>query len=130
MSQSTTPAVPAVQHPTSDRAAAPAHILLADGDERSRDHRGSQLRSSGYQVSAARTGFEAIVKACCHLPDLIVLDDSLGENELRETARLLATCPVTAHIPVVRIAAGNRIPRRVLTWRHRAASRGAAACRV
>ena len=98
------------------RAAAPLprRILVADQDELSRDRRRTQLHGSGYLVSVARTGFEAIVKACCQLPDLVVLDASLGEIEVAETARLLATCPVTAHIPVVRLGAGRRLLERVL----------------
>jgi CheY-like chemotaxis protein len=91
------------------------HVLIADGDSTSRIDRETQLRAAGFRVSAARTGFEAIVKASCHVPDLILLDDSLTDIEAADTGRLLATCPVTAHIPVVRLARGRRVPRRLLT---------------
>jgi len=64
--------------------------------------------------SVARTGFQAIVKASCHVPDLILIDDSLPDIEAAETRRLLTTCPVTAHIPVVRLPRGRRLSRRVL----------------
>lgn len=81
----------------------------------SRTERESQMRAAGFRVSVARTGFEAIVKASYHVPDLILLDDSLTDIEAAETGRLLATCPMTAHIPIVRLSRGRRVPRRLLT---------------
>lgn len=94
-------------------ASSVGHVLVADGDAASRQRRQSQLEAAGYRVSVARTGFEAIVKATCHLPDLIVIDESLADIEAEETGRLITTCPVTAHIPVVRVAPGRRVPARV-----------------
>ena len=88
------------------------HVLLADGDTESRERRQSQLEALGYRVSVARTGFEAIVKATCHVPDLILLDDSLADIEAAETGRLITTCPVTAHIPIVKLTSGRRVPAR------------------
>jgi CheY-like chemotaxis protein len=91
------------------------HILMADGDPTSREIREAQLRGAGFRVSVARTWFEAIVKACCHLPDVILLDDSLGDQLAVETGQLLTRCPVTSHIPVVRLRRGGRLPQRTLT---------------
>lgn len=122
MSQLPTPATSAVDEATPDAPVEiPRHVLVGDGDDRSRERRSSQLRASGYRVLLARTGFETIVKACCHMPDLIVVDDSLGETEVIETAQLLAGCPVTAHIPVVRLGSGRRVPQRILSRLQRAA---------
>jgi PleD family two-component response regulator len=90
------------------------HVLVADSDAASRQRRQSQLEAAGYRVSVARTGFEAIVKATCHLPDLILIDESIADIEPEETGRLITTCPVTAHIPVVRVAPGRRVPARVI----------------
>jgi CheY-like chemotaxis protein len=90
------------------------HVLVADADAASRQVREQQLRAAGARVLAARTGFEAIVKASCQLPDLIVLDESLGEIEMAETARLLTICPVTAQTPVLCLRARRRVPLRVL----------------
>lgn len=105
-----------------DRTTA-AHILVADGDPCSRVAREEQLRTAGFRVSVARTGFEAIVKASCQMPDLILLDASLGELDTSDTSRLLATCPVTAHIPILSLHAGRRVPQRVvLSLRRRLAS--------
>jgi CheY-like chemotaxis protein len=118
MSHSTTAARNSVRVSTSRPAprTAPAPLaLLASSDGAVRDAREQQLDAAGFRVSLARTGFEAIVKASCQLPDVILLDESLGELEAIETARLLTTCPVTAHIPVIPLAAGRPVPRRLLT---------------
>ena len=89
-------------------------MLVADGNASTRNVREAQLRDAGFRVSVARTGFEAIVKASCHVPDVILVDDSLGDLQAAETTRLLGTCPVTAHIPIIRLTRGRRVPRRVL----------------
>jgi CheY-like chemotaxis protein len=96
-------------------------VLVADADSSSRLRRTRQLERRGFRVAVARTPFEAIVKASCRLPDLIVVDGSLGEDGAQETAELLARCPATAHIPVVRLSAGRRLPVRLFTA---AAARG------
>ena len=91
------------------------HVLIADGNAATRTVRETQLRAAGARVSVARTGFEAIVKASCQVPDLILLDESVSCIEPSETVRLLQTCPVTAHIAIVRLGHGRRVPRRVIT---------------
>jgi DNA-binding response OmpR family regulator len=89
-------------------------VLIADANETSRQEREQHLRTAGVRVLTARTGFEAIVKASCQMPDLIVLDESLGDVEVAETAKLLTTCPVTAQTPVLCLRAHRRVPLRVL----------------
>src|SRR5262245_52415027 len=91
-----------------------AHVLVAVSDADARSAREAQLSSAGLRVSVARTSFETIVKASYHVPHLIVLDASLGKQEIAETSRLLATCPTTAHIPIVRVATRRSLPRRIL----------------
>ena len=88
-------------------------VLVADADPKSRLQRAQQLTDRGFRVAVARTAFEAIVKASCHLPDLILVDGSLGASGAKETAKLLSTCPATAHIPIVRLSPGRRLPSRV-----------------
>jgi CheY-like chemotaxis protein len=88
--------------------------LVADPDALSRARRADQLESRGFRVVLARTTFEAIVKASCLLPDLILLASSLGRQAADETTELLKTCPATAHIPIVRLSPGRRVPARVL----------------
>jgi CheY-like chemotaxis protein len=116
VSESPTPAPNDVCIPPTEPAGVTApHVLIADGNAESRNARETQLRTAGIRVSVARTGFEAIVKASCHVPDLILLGDSMADIEIEETVRLLRTCPVTAHIGIVRLTRGRRVPRRVLS---------------
>jgi CheY-like chemotaxis protein len=90
------------------------HVLIADTNARTLAARAEQLLAAGLKVSQARTAFEAIVKASCHVPDFILLDGSLRELNAADTLQLLTTCPVTSHIPVFRLSPGRRVPRRVL----------------
>lgn len=102
--------------PTSFPAAIdPPLALIADVDPQSHVRRAHQLEVRGFRVAIARTVFETIVKASCLLPDLILLDASLGDSGVDETAELLSTCPATAHIPIVRLAPGRRLPRQLVT---------------
>jgi len=88
--------------------------LIAAGNGRSRVRRAQQLEHRGFRVTVACTSFETIVKASCHLPDIILVDESLGAGDAQETTELLSTCPATAHIPIVRLAPGKRLPSRIL----------------
>jgi DNA-binding response OmpR family regulator len=105
-----------VAGPTTATSTAQVHVLIGDGDEISRRMRETQLRMAGFRVSVARTGFETIVKASWHMPDVILLDDCLGDIDAGETGRLISRCPATSHIQVVRLPSGRTLlPRRVLT---------------
>ena len=90
------------------------HVLIADANARTRAARAEQLTAAGLRVSMARTSFEAIVKATCSVPDLILLDGSLAEIDAAETGQMLTVCPVTSHIPVYRLTPGRKVPRRIL----------------
>jgi CheY-like chemotaxis protein len=92
-------------------------VLIADANPQSRLRRSRQLADRGFRVSVARTAFEAIVKASCNLPDLILVDGSLGDADAQETSELLSKCPATAHIPIVRLTPGRRLPTRVFASR-------------
>jgi CheY-like chemotaxis protein len=97
------------------------HVLIVDANPTSREIREAQLRTAGFRVSVARTGFEAIVKASCHLPDAILLADSLADLIGSDTGTLLMTCPSTRHIPVVTLTRGRRLPQRMLARLRRTA---------
>ena len=88
-------------------------VLIADANPASRVRRTRQFEDRGFRVAVARTGFEAIVKASCHVPELILISESLGQADAQETTNLLSSCPATAHIPIVRLAPGRRLPRRL-----------------
>jgi DNA-binding response OmpR family regulator len=98
-----------------------AHVLIADANARTLAACAAQLLAAGLRVSLAHTSFAAIVKASCHVPDLILLDRSLGDLNAAETGALLTTCPVTAHIPIVHLTPGRRVPQRVLAAARRQA---------
>ena len=98
-----------------DDAGAARHVLVADANAETREQREQQLLAAGLRVSVARTAFEAIVKASCLLPDLILLDASLTDLDSTEVGQLLTLCPVTSHIPVVRLMRGRRVPQRLVT---------------
>lgn len=101
--------------PSAAAALALPLVLVADANPASRLRRARQLEDRGFRVAVARTPFEAIVKASCHLPDLILVDTSLGDAGAEEATELLSSCPATAHIPIVRLTRGRRLPTRVLT---------------
>jgi CheY-like chemotaxis protein len=88
-------------------------VLVADANSESLARRTQQLEDRGFRVAVARTPFETIVKASCHLPDLILVDASLQDGA-DEATDLLSTCPATAHIPIVRLRGGRRLPRRIV----------------
>jgi CheY-like chemotaxis protein len=90
------------------------HVLVADADSATRAVREQQLLAAGHRVSIARTAFEAIVKATCHLPDVILLDPALSDLGIGETVHFLSTCPVTAHIRVARLTRGRAVSQRLL----------------
>lgn len=95
------------------------HALLADAEPAAQDGRVAELAAAGFRVSLARTGFEAIVKASCQVPDLILLG-GLPDMDASETTQLLTTCPVTSHIPIVQLTPGRRVPSRTLVQLRRA----------
>ncbi len=99
--------------PSSTEAVSRPLALVADANAESCARRARQLEARGFHVALARTPFEAIVKASCHLPDLILVDTSLGEDGVSEAVDLISTCPATAHIPIVRLRGGRRLPQRV-----------------
>jgi CheY-like chemotaxis protein len=108
----------AVVDATTNAAVKVLHVLIADANARTLGARVEQLRALGLQVSMARTSFEAIVKATCHVPDVILLDGSLDASyegiKTAETVQMLTICPVTSHIPIYRLTPGRRVPQRIL----------------
>lgn len=78
-------------------------VLLVDDDGEMRAGWTEWLTRAGFRVAAARTGFEAIVKASCILPDVILMDLCLPGMTGCQATELLKTCPLTRHIPVLAI---------------------------
>lgn len=88
-------------------------VLVADADALSRARRAHQLTRRGFRVCLAKTPFEAIVKACCYVPDAVVVDDSLGDAGVQDVLDLLSTCSATAHIRLLRLKPGGRLPKAI-----------------
>ena len=59
-------------------------VLVADANPDSLNRRTRQLEARGFRVEVARTSFEAIVKASCHMPAFIVVDASLAGLDQHE----------------------------------------------
>jgi CheY-like chemotaxis protein len=119
VSTSSFPAPAAVVDRSTDTTVKVLHVLIADANARTLATRVEQLNAAGLRVSIARTSFEAIVKATCNVPDVILLDGSLdtaseGINTA-ETLQMLTICPMTSHIPIYRLTPGRRVPQRILS---------------
>jgi len=76
-------------------------ILIVDNNDACRKSLGGFIKGLGYEVFEATTGLEAIDRASCLTPDLIMMDLRLpGMNGDEATARLKRNMS-TRHIPVV-----------------------------
>lgn len=79
-------------------------VLLVAGNPEVLESCAKRLDEAGIRTATARTGFEAIVKACWHLPDVILMQDGIAAGEGVDgsvAAQMIRVCPATAHIPVV-----------------------------
>ena len=82
-----------------------ATILLVEDDANIRDLVSRRLQREGYQVIAAVNGAEAILRARCERPDLILMDMGLPLlNGYQATEKLKAT-PETWAIPIIALTA-------------------------
>ncbi len=91
---SSTPIIPRVLLVANDSAELEACVLL--------------LGQAGLRVTTARTGFEALVKATCYIPELVVIQEGLAAAEGVDgtvAEQLMRVCPATAHIPVISCSA-------------------------
>jgi two-component system cell cycle response regulator DivK len=77
------------------------HILIVDDYPDALDIWAIFLRVSGYEVSTASDGAEAIQKAERLLPDLIVLDLELPRVSGFDVAKRLRSNPETQAIPLI-----------------------------
>jgi CheY-like chemotaxis protein len=92
--------------PLDERRQSPAPlVLVADQDEQTREWCTALLTTAGFRVTRARTGFEAIVKASCLEPAVILVGHALPGFESWGAVKLLVLCPSTRHIPIVGLGA-------------------------
>jgi len=82
------------------------HILLIDDEDDIREVTAVSLETvAGWQVSSARSGVDGIELAKKALPDAILLDVMMPEQDGPATLRLLRNNEVTARIPVIFLTA-------------------------
>jgi CheY-like chemotaxis protein len=83
-------------------------ILLVEDNEHLRQLLASVLRFSGYQISEARSGSEAIEKAALAKPSLILLDVSLPDMNGIDVARAIKKNRVTTDVPIIACSAYSK----------------------
>jgi CheY-like chemotaxis protein len=76
-------------------------ILIVEDHKDSRDVLVALLQFSGYQITEAGNGLQALEKARSEKPDLIVMDLQLPGMMGIEAAKILKEDEGTAHIPVI-----------------------------
>lgn len=82
------------------------HILLIDDEDDIREVTAVSLETvAGWQVSSARSGVDGIELARRAVPDAILLDVMMPEQDGPATLRLLRSNAVTAQIPVIFLTA-------------------------
>jgi two-component system, cell cycle response regulator DivK len=80
-------------------------VLLVEDDKYLLDILASILRFSGYDIVEAKSGAEAIEKAACTQPGLILLDLNLPDMKGLDAARSIRRNKRSAHIPVIACSA-------------------------
>ena len=80
-------------------------VLVIEDEEPTRELLMGYLEPQGYEVTWARSGADALLKARQLAPDAITLDLLLPEGNGWETLHRLKTDPVTASIPVLIVSA-------------------------
>jgi CheY-like chemotaxis protein len=83
-------------------------VLIVEDNDHLRKILASILRFSGYQVSEAVSGNEAIDKAVLVKPGLILLDLSLPDMNGIHVARAIKKNRLTTDIPIVALSAYSR----------------------
>jgi len=78
-----------------------ARLLLVDDDDALAEMYALQLTASGYHVTTARSGAEALALVVDITPDLIYLDLGLPGMPGLEVLERLRSAPHTAEVPVV-----------------------------
>jgi two-component system, sensor histidine kinase len=81
------------------------HILVVEDHAELRRMLATALRLSGYEISEATSGTEAIEKTACARPSLIILDLGLPDMSGIDAARAIKKNPHTINIPIITITA-------------------------
>jgi len=82
-----------------------SRILVVDDEPDTLELLEFNLKNSGYDVTTASDGNEALAKARKSAPDLIILDVMLPEVDGLEVCKILRRDPATSKIPVLMLTA-------------------------
>lgn len=88
------------RHPSA-RPHPPAHVLVVDDNELSREMLSRRLRKRGYEVSVALSGQEALAAVDAGGLDLVLLEIAMPGMDGFEVLERLKTSDVLAHVPVI-----------------------------
>jgi len=80
-------------------------ILIVDDEVESVKLIGLMLQRRGYEIVAARSGAQALVKAQTENPDLVILDVMMPDMDGYEVCRQLRANPVTVSLPIIMFTA-------------------------
>jgi PAS domain S-box-containing protein len=81
------------------------HILVVDDDQAVRDSLKRSLEYSGYEVSAAEDGVQALARLAAVRPDAVVMDVMMPRLDGLELVAALRADPRTAGVPVLLLSA-------------------------
>ncbi|HID64044.1 MAG TPA: response regulator [Anaerolineae bacterium] len=88
-------------------------ILIVDDDVNALKLIGYTLHREGYEIIAARSGQEALVKAREEEPQLVILDIMMPRMDGYEVCRRLRATPQTAQVPVIMLTAKGQVEDKV-----------------
>ena len=80
-------------------------VLIVDDNQKNRKLARDVLRAAGFQTLEAATGTGAIALAAERVPDVILMDLRLPDNDGTDATRKLKADPRTSRIPVVAMSA-------------------------
>jgi len=77
------------------------NVLIVDDNQYLREILATMLRFSGYEISQAANGSEALKMAVSAKPNVILLDIQLPDMKGADVARAIRTQLASAHIPII-----------------------------
>lgn len=84
-------------------------ILIVDDDLESLKLIGLMLQRRGYEITAAHSGDQALIKAEAEKPDLVILDIMMPDLDGYEVCEQIRSNPHTAHLPVIMFTAKSLV---------------------
>jgi len=104
------------EKPKRKRAAVSRRILFVDDDKELRDYIRTQLEESGYKITTADNGSEALKAIHDGKIDLVICDVKMPVMDGLTFLRLMKSNVDTHHIPVIMLSSKNEIADRIEGW--------------